>query len=88
MLLPLPGVPSRLGRQMKFGCKRFSIPVHLPDKGNPMFASPLTEEEKIRRRQLTDYAIKLTLLAAGIGLVLELVFYLFIFTPEHSTKYR
>jgi signal transduction histidine kinase len=47
-----------------------------------MFSSPLTEEEKRRRRQLTEYAIKLTLLAAGIGLVLELFFYLLILSPE------
>ena len=50
-----------------------------------MFSSPLTEEEKHRRRQLTDYAIKLTLLAAGLGLILELFFYLLIISPEQQT---
>ena len=60
-------------------------PLQLTNKGNPMFSSPLTEEEKHRRRQLTDYAIKLTLLAAGLGLILELFFYLLIISPEQQT---
>jgi signal transduction histidine kinase len=46
-----------------------------------MFLSHLTEEEKDRRRQLTEYAIKLTLLAAGVGLALELFFYFSILSP-------
>ena len=47
-----------------------------------MFSSLLAEEEKGHRRQLTGYAIKLTLLAAGIGLLLELFFYWLILSPQ------
>jgi len=44
--------------------------------------SNITEEEKNRRRQLTNFAVKLTLLAAGVGLALELFYYLFVLSPE------
>ena len=40
------------------------------------------DEEKKRRRQLTDFAVKLALLAAGAGIVLELFYYLFVLSPE------
>ena len=53
-----------------------------------MFLSHITQEEQNRRRQLTRYAIKLTLLAAGVGLALELFFYLFVLSPEQRTADR
>lgn len=52
------------------------------------FLSRLTEEEKNRRRQLTDFAVKLTLLAVGLSLALELFFYFFVLSPEQRTSDR
>src|SRR3990172_5438291 len=48
----------------------------------------ISDEEKNRRRQLTDFAVKLTLLAAGVGLVLELFFYLDVLSPEQRASDR
>ena len=42
----------------------------------------ISEEEKNRRRQLTDFAVKLTILAAGAGLVVELLYYFLGLSPE------
>ena len=44
------------------------------------------DEEKKRRRQLTDFAVKLALLAAGVGLILELFYYLFVLSPEQRVS--
>ena len=40
------------------------------------------DEEKQRRRQLTDFAVKLSLLATGVGMVLEVFYFLFGLSPE------
>lgn len=79
---------SNLAEDRKSLFMRFPHDLQLTHKGNTMFTSPLTEEEKQRRRQLTDYATKLTLLAASVGLVLELFFYLTILSPEQRITDR
>jgi signal transduction histidine kinase len=63
-----------------------ALTVHY--QGNVMVSSRLTEDEKAHRRQLTEYAIRLTLLAAAVGLVLELFFYLLILSPEQWSADR
>jgi len=49
--------------------------------------SHLTKEEKYRRRQLTDFAVKLTLLAAGAALVVELLYYFLAASPEQRVSF-
>ncbi len=44
------------------------------------------DEEKKHRRQLTDFAVKLALVAAGVGLILELFYYLFVLSPEQRVS--
>src|SRR5262245_3941068 len=44
------------------------------------------DEEKKRRRQLTDFAVKLALLAAGVGMILELFYYLFVLSPAQRVS--
>jgi signal transduction histidine kinase len=46
--------------------------------------SRLTEEENDRRRQLTEAAIKLILLAVATGFALEFVYYRFVLSPEEQ----
>lgn len=48
----------------------------------------ITEEEKNRRRQLTDFAVKLTLLGAGVGLILELFYYWLVLSSEQRVSDR
>ncbi len=47
-----------------------------------MFLSQITEEETRHRRQLTEFAVKLTLLAAAVGLALELFFCFIVLSPD------
>jgi signal transduction histidine kinase len=44
------------------------------------------DEEKKRRRQLTDFAVKLALLATGVGIVLEVFYFLFGLSPEQRVS--
>src|SRR5260221_6261951 len=46
----------------------------------------LSDEEKDRRRQLTNFAVKLMLLAGGIALIVELVYYFLVVSPVQSTS--
>src|SRR5688500_16252899 len=46
----------------------------------------ISDEEKNRRRLLTNFAVKLTLLAAGVELVLELFYYRFVLSPEQRVS--
>ena len=47
-----------------------------------MISSPVTQEEKKHRKQMTDYAIKCILLAAGIVFLLELFFYWLVISSD------
>lgn len=42
----------------------------------------ISDEEKDRRRELTDFAVKLMLLAAGVALIVELGYYFLVISPE------
>lgn len=44
------------------------------------------EEEKQRRRQLTDFAVKLTLVAVGLAMILELFYYFLVISPEQRVS--
>jgi len=44
------------------------------------------DEEKQRRWQLTDFAVKLALLATGVGMVLEVFYFLFGLSPEQRVS--
>jgi signal transduction histidine kinase len=50
-----------------------------------MFPSQPTEDEQRHRRELTDYALKLMLLVAGLGLLLEAIFYLAVLSPRQQS---
>ena len=47
-----------------------------------LFVSGIAKDERDRRRQLTNFAVKLTLLAGAVGLALELFFYLCVLLPD------
>jgi len=53
-----------------------------------MFMPQSTDEEIRHRRQLTDFAVKLTLLTAAVGLALELFFCSFVLSPDQRTLDR
>ena len=46
----------------------------------------LSAEEKNRRRQLTNFAVRLMLLAGGVALIVELFYYLLIISPAQPTS--
>ncbi len=53
-----------------------------------MFMPQTTDEEIRHRRHLTDFAVKLTLLTAAVGLALELFFCSFVLSPDQRTLDR
>jgi len=47
-----------------------------------LFVLHIAKDERDRRRQLTNFAVKLTFLAGAVGLALELFFYLCVLLPD------
>lgn len=50
------------------------------------FIINISDEEKNRRRQLTSFTVKLMLLAGGVALIVQLVYYFLIISPTQSVS--
>ena len=47
----------------------------------------ISDEEKDRRRQLTNFAVKLMLPTGGIALIVELVYYFLVVSPRAKVRF-